>query len=257
MMLECSENVQNRGREQQPTQGLVSVSQNVECLLVLADEIRPGEEAKPAYRIVLGGGHQPAGHGHGEQETIKENMSGTCQEHLHFRHMRGQLRRMIEEAPGQPQHRQHQNRHPKALVPREQRQLAHAQRQIILHPRQRELRDDECGDDPMKCLSDRAVAGGGALIWHLRPSECKLLSLASQRDPTCSKAPPWRFWPVPWSPAVQCGRVHLRRKLRLRLRPACNLSPRPARTGSIRPVQSFGCWCFEPARLPTSATTTS
>ena len=55
-------------------------SQQLERAFVLADQIGPGEQAEPADRIVLGGGHHPAGERHREQEHIERHVRGArCQ----------------------------------------------------------------------------------------------------------------------------------------------------------------------------------
>ena len=64
------------------------------------------------------------------------------------------------EPPQQAQYRQHQHRHAETLVPREQRQLMHPERQIVGRS-QHELRHDQRGDDPVEDLCDRAVARRG------------------------------------------------------------------------------------------------
>ena len=181
-------------------------AQQIESRLVLADEIRPGEQSEPADRIILGRGHHPSGQRHGEQQHVEGHMSRARERPLQRRHAGGQRRRRIFQPPQQAQYRQHQHRHAEALVPREQRQLVSSERQIVGQIGEHELGDDQRGDEPVKCLRDRAVACRGTSIWHTRGSACRLhsTSLARQRGLLVFKRFAIAAAPAHWSLAG-CG----------------------------------------------------
>jgi len=66
MMLERREHVQHGQYKQDKAECVVGGLQNIEGRFVFADEVGPGEQPPPAYRIILGGRHHPAGQRHGE-----------------------------------------------------------------------------------------------------------------------------------------------------------------------------------------------